>query len=217
MVTEIPTDYLSKLDIKLEKSVTDEMAIPSYTHKNPIIRWLFKRRLYTIIDFCKYPTKGRVLDFGTGSGILLPYLSNNFQKVVGMDLHTDIAKAICEKYNLKNVELKKIKEKENLPKDKKFDLIICADVLEHVNDVDYTLNEFVKILDKGGHLIVSGPTESIIYKIGRYLAGFKNEYHHRDIKNIKRCILNSNKFVMKKYVRIPALIPLFEVFLFEKS
>jgi hypothetical protein len=36
----------------------------------------------------------------------------------------------------------------------------------------------------GGRLVVSGPTESMAYQIGRRLAGFRNTYHYRSVYDI---------------------------------
>ena len=49
----------------------EETAIPSYAHKNPAIRWLFRKRLAEIQKILSFPSQPRgirVLDFGCGSG-----------------------------------------------------------------------------------------------------------------------------------------------------
>ena len=33
-------------------------------------------------------------------------------------------------------------------------------------------------------MIVSGPTESLMYRFGRFIAGFRNVYHYRNIFDI---------------------------------
>ncbi|HYT32639.1 MAG TPA: methyltransferase domain-containing protein, partial [Thermoanaerobaculia bacterium] len=67
-----------------------------------------------------------------------------------------------------------------------FDTIVCLDVLEHVDSLPEVVAEFVRLLKPDGRLIVSGPTESILYRAGRRLAGFSGHYHVRNIYEIER-------------------------------
>ena len=93
-----------------------------------------------------------------------------------------------------------------------FDLINALDVLEHVDDLPRTLSELLNLLQPGGRLVVSGPTENILYQIGRRLAGpeYSGEYHERGIAEIKR--------ELKRLARVEGIatlywpLPLFEVF-----
>jgi hypothetical protein len=46
----------------------DEIGFPAYSHTNPLISWLFWKRLHTVIDYVEHQAPlGRVLDFGCGS------------------------------------------------------------------------------------------------------------------------------------------------------
>jgi 2-polyprenyl-3-methyl-5-hydroxy-6-metoxy-1,4-benzoquinol methylase len=95
---------------------------------------------------------------------------------------------------------------------KSFDLINALDVLEHVDDLRGTLSDLLGLLKPGGRLVVSGPTENILYQIGRKLAGpeYSGEYHERGIAEIKREL---NR--MAQVEQIATLywpVPLFEIF-----
>jgi 2-polyprenyl-3-methyl-5-hydroxy-6-metoxy-1,4-benzoquinol methylase len=95
---------------------------------------------------------------------------------------------------------------------KSFDLINALDVLEHVDDLRGTLSDLLGLIKPGGRLVVSGPTENILYQIGRKLAGpeYSGEYHERGIAEIKREL---NR--MAQVEQIATLywpVPLFEVF-----
>lgn len=41
--------------------------------------------------------------------------------------------------------------------DRSFDVILCTEVLEHVNEPKHTLNEFYRVLKPGGYVILSVP------------------------------------------------------------
>ena len=54
----------------------DEIGFPAYSHANPLISWLFWKRLHTVMDWIerRAPFKS-ALDFGCGSGVMLPFLA----------------------------------------------------------------------------------------------------------------------------------------------
>ena len=64
------------------------------------------------------------------------------------------------------------------------DLVLAGEVLEHVEPLGATLDFFRRILAPGGALLVSLPTESSLYRLGRRLAGFSGHYHHADAAHI---------------------------------
>jgi SAM-dependent methyltransferase len=93
-----------------------------------------------------------------------------------------------------------------------FDLINALDVLEHVSDLPRTLSDLLKLLKPGGRLVVSGPTENILYQMGRRLAGpeYSGEYHERGIGEIKRELGRLAR--LRQIATLYWPIPLFEVF-----
>jgi 2-polyprenyl-3-methyl-5-hydroxy-6-metoxy-1,4-benzoquinol methylase len=95
---------------------------------------------------------------------------------------------------------------------KSFDLINALDVLEHVDDLPRTLSELLNLLKPGGRLVVSGPTENILYQMGRKLAGpeYSGDYHERGIAEIKRELARLAH--VRQIATLYWPIPLFEVF-----
>jgi SAM-dependent methyltransferase len=93
-----------------------------------------------------------------------------------------------------------------------FDLIIALDVLEHVQDLPKTLNELLALLKPNGQLIVSGPTENILYQLGRRIAGpeYSGAYHERGIAEIKIELLKTS--TLQPIATLYRPIPLFEIF-----
>jgi predicted TPR repeat methyltransferase len=93
----------------------------------------------------KYPESGAVLDVGCGYGtktVKFPSIST-VHTVVGVDLPATISrcKRLYDGVIWVSVDLD---DKPILPHtEKPFDLIICADVLEHLEDPDKTL-DFIK-------------------------------------------------------------------------
>ncbi|NJA07624.1 class I SAM-dependent methyltransferase [Methylococcaceae bacterium WWC4] len=159
----------------------DEMAIPSYLHWNPLIRWLMWKRYESISNLSSISTEMSILEFGCGTGVFLPELATNSNTVYAIDIFPEYAEILTEKLNL---PVRFVRDLSEMP-DNSLDLVIAADVLEHLNndDLESYMVIFSKKLKIDGRLIVSGPTENIFYKIGRVIAGFadKGDYHHTNI------------------------------------
>ncbi|HCK66053.1 MAG TPA: hypothetical protein DHW49_07285 [Anaerolineae bacterium] len=197
-----------------EKGRLDEAAFPAYSHKNPLINWLFWQRLRKVMEYVENNQYENILDFGCGSGVMLPFLSNISKQVVAMDVDLLPIQSVQKYIPLaNNVEVKDATKItiSNLSKNS-FDLIIALDVLEHVDDLPKTLSELFSLLKPNGQLIVSGPTENILYQIGRKIAGpeYSGAYHERGIAEIKIEIRKIAKIHHIATLYQP--IPLFEIF-----
>jgi 2-polyprenyl-3-methyl-5-hydroxy-6-metoxy-1,4-benzoquinol methylase len=70
-----------------EKGRLDEAGFPAYSHPNPVINWLFWQRLRAAMRHIENSAPyERILDFGCGSGVMLPFLSQLSQHVIAMDI-----------------------------------------------------------------------------------------------------------------------------------
>ena len=198
-----------------ERGRLDEAGFPAYSHPNPLINWLFWQRLHTAMNYIeKYAPYENVLDFGCGSGVMLSFLAQHSQQVTAMDIDLvpleRLKKYIplAEKIQVLDAKQRSISQLTH----KSFDLINALDVLEHVDDLSRTLSALLNLLKPGGRLVVSGPTENILYQIGRKLAGpeYSGEYHERGIAEIKHELTRSAHVQQIATLYWP--IPLFEVF-----
>jgi 2-polyprenyl-3-methyl-5-hydroxy-6-metoxy-1,4-benzoquinol methylase len=198
-----------------EQGRMDEAGFPAYSHTNPLINWLFWQRLRKVMDYIEADMPyEHILDFGCGSGVMLPFLCGISDRVTAMDIdllpferisqHRSFP-ANLEVHDARRVTLK------DLP-DTTFDLIIATDVLEHVEDISSTLADMKSLLKPGGQIIISGPTENIFYKIGRTLAGpeYSGDYHERGILEVRELLSQQMKVVPIATLYWP--IPLFVVF-----
>lgn len=194
----------------------DKMAIPSYLHKNPLIRWLMWKRYEEITNLACFSEDMTVLEFGCGAGVFLPELDRTCGKVYAIDIFPEYAKLLSKKLFLKVSLIDKLSK----ISDGSLDVIIAADVLEHIVDVDEYLAQFRDKLKNEGRLIVSGPTENPIYKIGRILAGFddKGDYHLTNINNLIERIKEAG-FVLVNLRTLPFVFPpyLFKVCEFQNA
>lgn len=198
-----------------ERGRLDEAGFPAYSHPNPLINWLFWQRLRTAMNYIEtYAPYETALDFGCGSGVMLSFLAQHSAQVTAMDIDLvpleRLKKYIPLAENTQVVDAKQVSISQLTPKS--FDLINALDVLEHVDDLHATLSALLNLLKPGGRLVVSGPTENILYQIGRKLAGpeYSGEYHERGIAEIKRELKRQARVEQIAMLYWP--VPLFEVF-----
>lgn len=156
----------------------DESALPSYTHKNRMMSWLFWKRIDTAFSIAGTVKNKSVLDFGCGGGVTFKYLWDNGAKITGCDNRSwELAQNINMKLDIVADIYKNLSE----IKDVKFDLILALDVFEHVEKPRAIIKKLKELSHDMTKLIISGPTESLFYRIGRELAGFSGDYHFNDI------------------------------------
>ena len=206
---------IRKVLAETEQGRLDEAGFPAYSHQNPLINWLFWQRLYKAMNYLERNAPyEHILDFGCGSGVMLPFLCRISTHVTAMDIDLLPFERInrqrpfpanLEVFNAQEVKLT------NLPQSS-FDMIVATDVLEHVDDLPGTLNDMRALLKPNGQIIISGPTENIFYKIGRALAGpeYSGDYHERGILEVKNLLASQMKVVHIATLYWP--LPLFEVF-----
>jgi 2-polyprenyl-3-methyl-5-hydroxy-6-metoxy-1,4-benzoquinol methylase len=186
-VIRLTQSTLQNVTSALSPAEAAEMAVPSYCHRNPLIRWLFWRRLDQAWRLAGVRPGDAVFDFGIGSGVLLPSLKPLAGRVAGSDLHMAPARTMSAHLDMR-VELVESGGLVNWAARNvgRFDCIFALDVLEHVeaDELRELSQIFTQLLRPNGRLIVSGPTETFAYRVGRKLAGFRNDYHHRTIYDI---------------------------------
>ena len=198
-----------------EQGRMDEAGFPAYSHPNPFINWLFWQRLQVVMNYIeKDAPYEHVLDFGCGSGVMLPFLCEISQRVTAMDIdllpfervsHLRAFPTNLQVHDAREITLK------DLPK-ASFDIIVATDVLEHVADLPGILTDMETLLKPGGQIIISGPTENILYKIGRKLAGpeYSGDYHERGILEVRDLLAKQMQVIQIATLYWPT--PLFEVF-----
>jgi SAM-dependent methyltransferase len=186
-----------------------EMALPSYCHRLGPIRWLFTRRLETALRLARLKPEETALDFGTGSGILLPSLAAICSRVYATDPYMGSARALVAMRHISNVSFIDIASRDSPARvqagiDRPVDCAFALDVLEHIEDLRAALGSLASSVTVGGRLVISGPTESALYKGGRRIAGFRQEHHVRNIFDIRHTALDAH-WEMDESAREPFL------------
>ena len=192
---------------RVSKMDQAEMAIPSYLHQNPLIREILWRRYKKVYNLSNVQPNMSVCEFGCGIGAFLPTLSTTAQNVYAIDLFPQFAHAVAKKLDL---EVIFAEDMSKIP-DSSLDIIFAVEVMEHLENPEEFTQLFARKLKPGGHLIMSGPTETWLYKFGRFLIGY-NKYHDYHEFNVfqLRHIITENNFNLLKSIHFPSpILPLF--------
>lgn len=203
---------LSKLRQTLSPEVMHEIALPSYTHQNPLMRHLFWERLAVALEWLDNlaPVPSVVMDFGCGLGVLFPALTRRGLHVLAWDIHPEAPAGGAQFFGIKEIEILDARERFEGLSDGSVDAILALDVLEHVNDVASLAAEFRRLLGANGRLLCSLPTENAFYRLGRRLAGFSGAYHVHGPQHVVRGLSSCLK--TRRIARLYSFLPLFDFF-----
>lgn len=132
-----------------------------YASKNPTRRWLHNRRRewveHAIRDHAKNGT-GTALEIGPGSGLYLPLLSECFEKVVAIDVEESfLQNALLCSNEYEHVYCVRDDITATALPSAAFDLILCSEVIEHIEDSESALRNMRRLLKKDGILVLTTP------------------------------------------------------------
>ena len=214
MRRRIPHTVLKQMARTLSPEDRDELAIPSYLHPNPLLRWMAWRRIEVITrhfqDACRTRPGGAgpiVMDFGCGTGVLFDEVSHLAQRIYGVDPVLHAAQLLVDTWGLDKVTLLTPEQAAGGVPEKSVDIILAAEVLEHIDPLQGAITFLKSRLKREGTLLVSLPTEGALYRIGRRLAGFRGHYHHGNAASVD-CEIVAAGFTQERLEKIPGPGPL---------
>ena len=115
------------------------------------------------------PSRGRVLDFGCGPGVMSLALAEQGYDVLGVDgadAMIETAKHEQRRRGVSNCEFRVMDAADVSLDAESFDAIVCSSVIEYVENDVGLVRALIGSLKPGGHLLVSVPhTASVIGKI----------------------------------------------------
>lgn len=101
-------------------------------------------------------SKGAALDVGCGTGGLSLKLAQKFQRVVGIDISSEVLKAAAGRQINKNITFINADFREVIFKEESFDFICVAYIFHHYTpeEIKKGVQELSKLLKKGGALLI---------------------------------------------------------------
>ncbi len=147
------------------------------------------------------PSSGKLLDSGCGAGLYFHLYRDNSLEFVGLEPDPGLISdnMVCA-------------AAEEMPFDEGvFDSVVCADVMEHVDDPNKAIGEINRVLKKGGKLVLTVPNKKFPFvydpinwglnrfgmklPIGLWAWGHRRLYTEEGIKNL----IENNGFKIQKY------------------
>ncbi len=152
-----------------------------HTSNNPLQKLLINNFFNTFLSEIKDLKVESILDVGCGEGFTLQKLYENKigKKLVGIDhqeIAIDIGKKIHPKLKLETGDIYHLPFKAG-----SFDLIICTEVLEHLEDPKKALKELARVPKK--YLMLSVPNEPY-FMLANFLRGKNITRWGNDIEHI---------------------------------
>lgn len=130
------------------------------TPKNKAVVCGWPRDRHEALLFLARRNRGRVLDVGCGNGSVLYYLQDYFEELCGVELsslRTDASRQLLQSVEAR-VDIRNSNVEEGLDwPDGYFDVVMSADVIEHVIDVWSAASEMARLVRPGGTIICSTP------------------------------------------------------------
>ena len=155
---------INKEEIEKFNNLAEEWWDPNGNFKplhkfNPIRIEYIKNSIikhFKIKSSTKSLRKINILDIGCGGGLLSEPMCRLGANVVGIDAsdkNIEVAKFHAKKNNLKINYI--CSSPETLRIDKKFDVILNMEIIEHVDDIDYFIKKSSQLLKKNGLMFVA--------------------------------------------------------------
>lgn len=147
-------------DITSSTPQTIRLQQTLYNSANPTRRWLHQnRRDWINTAIARYCENGNRLavDIGAGIGVYLPNLSETYEHVLSLDNNPEILKWGHKTFTEPNINSISGDARALPVKDASADLVICSEVLEHIEENRQCLKEIHRILKPGGRLLLSMP------------------------------------------------------------
>ncbi|MBN2483465.1 MAG: class I SAM-dependent methyltransferase [Candidatus Omnitrophica bacterium] len=130
-------------------------------------------RYQIVLQYIKrypYKRKLKILDVGCGDGALTGLINRQGHPVWGIDVDKEGIRLAKEQFGIHGLEgvFSAIEGSEYPFGDGEFDIVICADVIEHVKEPGAVLTEIRRVLSPGGWAIITTPIAVSDMPLGAY-------------------------------------------------
>lgn len=184
-----------------------------HTSKNPLQRYLLDRFYRVLVNYAKLAGSTHILDAGCGEGFTLDRLSHAKlgKQLMGFDASASVVRAgnvlfpdmYITQGNIYAIDLK----------DTSFGLVICSEVLEHLEKPEKALAELRRVSDK--YLLLTVPWEPWFritnFLLGKYVRRWGNHPEHINhwTRSSFIALLRKNKLsILRSSISFPWIIVL---------
>lgn len=153
-----------------KEEITCERLTTSVLNENTL------EHLHRYVSACELTDGKYVLDIACGEGYGTKLLANTARYVTGIDIDEKTIIQAQKKYSTSNIQFK-VGDITNIPeKDKTFELIVCFETIEHIDNYEKALMELKRVLKHNGILLISTPNKKTYSDNPNYI----NPYHKQE-------------------------------------
>lgn len=173
--------------------------------QNPLYYSLASRtRIPYLLNFL--PSGGLVLDLGCGTGFFSNIIAGKTVKVAAVDPDKSSLEKAESMYKKQNIKFIPAQSEKTPLLANSIDFLVCSEVLEHVDNLEKTLEEIKRVCKNGSRFFITVPTADGIFgnfflKIGHDDSS-KYERHKRSPfskKSISKILLDHDFKIKKTY------------------
>lgn len=143
----------------------------------------------------------KILDLGCGGGLLAEEFAKKDANITGIDIAENAVKVAINHASINKLKIDYVVgSAENIPMGNNvFDVVVCADCLEHVNNLEKVISETSRVLKPGGKFCYLTLNRTILSKI--IAIWFGNYFMRRQFKALKISGENMNVHEWKKCIK----------------
>ena len=144
----------------------------------------FWKRVDIALSLAQDVHKKTILDFGCGGGVLFSYFGEKKCTLIGCEnQYPQVSQNMAQLLGVRVALYRDLNE----IRDYQFDYIFALDVLEHVDNLSEVIDKFSEMSHDQTKIIVSGPTENILYRTGRHVIGYagQSRFHERNVYDVE--------------------------------
>lgn len=174
-----------------------------HTSKNPVQQFLITNFYKNLIELAKPLNPETILDAGCGEGFSLNKLAINkigkkFEGVDGLKTALSLGRKLFPSLVLNYGSVYKLPYKNNF-----FDLVICTEVLEHLDNPKRALHEILRVSKK--YAIISVPNEPF-FMLSNFLRGKNMMQFGNDPEHIQHwTVFSFQRFLKRENIKIKAV------------
>lgn len=172
---------------------------PSFKRLAFLQRFLIDNFYKVLLDEVRKLKPLTILDAGCGEGITLHKLQDakigkKLEGFDSLDRAIKLGKKLYPQLKLEQGDIYNIKSKDNT-----YDVVICSEVLEHLERPEEALREMVRVSKK--YLVLSVPNEPL-FMIGNFLRGKNMRRWGNDIEHINHWTNGGFEKFISKYAKV---------------
>jgi demethylmenaquinone methyltransferase/2-methoxy-6-polyprenyl-1,4-benzoquinol methylase len=114
------------------------------------------KKIYEVLEYLGIKSDDNILDIGTGTGVLIPFLLEHLGeegKITAVDISAQMLKIARSKYDSNQVCFLKLDFLEAELQDN-FDIAICYSCFPHFEDRRLAIKNMLKVLNNNGRLVI---------------------------------------------------------------